>query len=71
MTGRWRLTRLLAEHERDEADRAALAPPRGGGRWHAKCGCWWDLPGTDDPQWEPCDAHAERLLRAVQGEEEL
>ena len=47
-----RLYRLLAEHDRDEADLQALAivsEPRA-------CGC----------QWVPCDEHAEKLLRAIE-----
>ena len=64
-----RLERELAAHDRNEADLAALAGPQAG-LWIADCGCRWELPGAADPVWVPCDMHAERLLRMVQGEED-
>jgi hypothetical protein len=39
------------------------------------CGCrWWarPAPGAEpEPVWRPCDKHADRLLRLVNGEAEM
>ena len=54
---RSRLYRLLAEHERDEADLKAAddAIPE-----DRPCGC----------HWVPCDKHLDRLLRVIRKEGE-
>jgi hypothetical protein len=49
---RWRLRRLLEDHDRDEADLKALADALAEDR---PCGC----------HWVPCDEHADRLLRII------
>ena len=57
-----RLARVLAAHNRHEADLAALDVPFGG----AGCGCFWQyLDGGHLRIWT-CDAHS--FIRAPDGE---
>jgi hypothetical protein len=49
---RWRLRKLLEDHDRSEADLEALAAAT---REDKPCGC----------HWVPCDKHVDRLERVI------
>lgn len=72
--------RLSCQHEealrlaaRETPLEALVDATRETPHWFAACGCRWEMPRVagKDPAWVPCDGHAERLLRAVEGEESL